>query len=246
MYFTKLVEIFILLAIQYFEIQAQAQQGQQFHCGVSDEPSASNISSFYPGNIWPNGEVAYVYHSSLTTQDRDEVHKAFLDIQAKTCIRFHARNPNEAAYVSIEVDPNPNGCGVADLCRIGGYQYARFGSFCRVKNTMVHELSHSLCLTHEFNRRDRDDYLKYDGCQPSEIPPKNDYETRGHLFDYQTRMIYQCNYCGVGWPKNPGQPVGQCALSDGLSVLDADKINDLYNCKGVSATVGVQLMLSAT
>ncbi|CAL8121045.1 unnamed protein product [Orchesella dallaii] len=207
-------------------------QAQPFRCGVSDDIAAGNISSFYPGTIWPKGEVAYEYHSSLTPQDRDEVHKAFLDIQAKTCIRFHSRAPEEAAYVSIALDPNPNGCGVAILCRSGGYQYAMFGGSCRNKNTMVHELSHSLCLSHEFNRWDRDDYLLYYGCPSSEIPPKNDYETRGHLFDYQSRMMSQCDNCGTGWPKNTGQPVGQCSLSDGLSVLDADKINDLYDCKG--------------
>jgi len=192
-----------------------------------------NRTGFFPGSLWPNGEVAYVYHSSLTVQDRDEVHKAFLDIQAKTCIRFHSRSPGEADYVSIEVDPNPNGCGFGAICRGGGYQYAKFGSFCRNKNTMVHELSHSLCLTHEQNRRDRDDYLHYNGCSSSDIPPKNDYETRGHLFDYQSQMIYQCNSCDLaGWPTMSGQPAGLCAQSDGLSVLDADKINDLYNCKG--------------
>lgn len=113
---------------------------QGYICNTPDEwlfPTNNGTRSFRPWTKWPGGVVKYEFHSSLSANDRTEVQKAFNEYHQKTCIRFVARSPGEAAYVSIEVDNEV--CGVANLCRTGGYQFARFGGSCRTSNVMVHE-----------------------------------------------------------------------------------------------------------
>ncbi|ODM88920.1 Zinc metalloproteinase nas-14 [Orchesella cincta] len=227
---------FIAIPIFIWESTATPNPNSDFKCDVPDEwlGIGNRSRSFFPGTTWPNGIVKYELHSSLSSQDRVEAQRAFDDIQSKTCIRFQPRSPGEAAYTSIEYDPKV--CGLGHLCRTGGYQYAKFGGICRNKNTMIHELGHNLCLGHEHTRRDRDDYLHFNGCNPAEIPGKDNFETRGHLYDYTSRMSYQCGVCFGGWPKMSGvNPNSNCGNSEGLSVMDADKINDLYNCQGCYA-----------
>lgn len=94
--------------------------------------------------------------------------------------------------------------------------------------TYVHELGHAICLHHEFVRVDRNEYLSFRNC---DNPPKikNSVTTKGHMFDYRSQMSYDCFGCA-------GVPTMQGALScrsyDGFSVIDADKVNAFYNCKG--------------
>lgn len=174
---------------------------------------------------WPNGVVKYELHSSLTANDLIEVNKAFDIYHKKTCIRFERRLSGEAAYVSIENDPNT--CGLASMCRQGGYQFARFGGSCRTAAVIVHELGHTLCFGHENSRADRDNYLSY---------PCNDaggkdtgFDTLGLFYDYRSSMHYGCNSCMV--PKMADVSTDMCG-GDYLSVLDVEKINAFYDCSG--------------
>lgn len=99
---------------------------------------------------------------------------------------------------------------------------------------MVHELGHNLCLTHEHQRRDRDDYLKFDGCSADQIPEKqsgSNFDSRGTLYDYLSQMHYPCNSCSGGYPKTTSRIRCGNQITKGLSVLDADKLNDFYDCK---------------
>jgi hypothetical protein len=105
--------------------------------------------------------------------------------------------------------------------------YVKLGPNCRHWNKVVHELMHTLCFTHEFERYDRDKWMRHVGCGAREAENIK-YTPQELLFDYLSATNYPCNECRV-----PDKPqVENCSSSKGISVLDADKINSLYNCQG--------------
>ncbi|CAL8146289.1 unnamed protein product [Orchesella dallaii] len=180
------------------------------------------------GQLWPNGIVKYKFHSSLTLRDMYEVKKAFEEFHSKTCVRFEPWQEGDRDFVSIEVHNRV--CGKSNVCKIGGYQYARFGGSCRTMSTMVHELGHTLCLAHEHQRSDRDDYINFRNC--SEHPRKLRNTRHSSVYDYASQMHYECDFCGGGWAT--ADDVRKCGpdFSSGLSILDVEVINSLYNCQG--------------
>ncbi|CAL8147147.1 unnamed protein product [Orchesella dallaii] len=180
------------------------------------------------GQLWPNGIVKYKFHSSLTLRDMYEVKKAFEEFHSKTCVRFEPWKEGDRDFVSIEVDNRI--CGKSKVCKIGGYQYARFGNECRTMSAMVHELGHTLCLAHEHQRSDRDNYLNFRNC--SENPRKLPNTRHSSVYDYASQMHYECNFCGGGWAT--AGDIRRCGpdFSSGLSILDVEVINSLYNCQG--------------
>lgn len=153
------------------------------------------------------------------------MNKAFDVYHQKTCIRFQKRASGEAAYVSIEY--NPNTCGVAHVCRVGGYQFAQFGGSCRNAAVMVHELGHTLCFGHEQSREDRDNFLNFP-CGNAEGKDVG-FNTLGLFYDYKSSMHYGCNNCMV--PKLADVSTSMCG-GDYLSVLDVEKLNSFYECAG--------------
>lgn len=175
---------------------------------------------------WPNGIVKYEFHSSLTASDIVEVNKAFDEYHRKTCIRFQKRASGEASYVSIENEPST--CGLAHVCRTGGYQFAQFGGSCRSAGTMVHELGHTLCFGHEQSREDRDNYMEY----PCGSGGGKDMGFDINLFfDYKSVMHYGCDNCMK--PKMADVSTSMCGSGGVLSVLDTEKVNAFYDCAGI-------------
>ncbi|CAL8136219.1 unnamed protein product [Orchesella dallaii] len=194
--------------------------------------SGINFYNTYLWSKWPQGRVKYKLNATLTASDITEVRKAFNEYHTKTCIQFLPWEQGDVDFVSIERDDNT--CGLAHVCKIGGYQFAQFGGGCRTMSTMVHELGHTLCLGHEHQREDRDDYVTYSGCH--QVPTKytNNHVPKG-IYDYRSIMHYWCdanNACFGGRPLTPN--VNNCggAVTTGLSVFDVDGINSLYNCQG--------------
>ncbi|CAL8148646.1 unnamed protein product [Orchesella dallaii] len=159
-----------------------------------------------------------------------EVKKAFEEFHSKTCVRFvpWKEGERDRDFVSIEVDNKI--CGISNVCKIGGKQYAKFGGECRTMTTMVHELGHTLCLAHEHQRSDRDDYLNFRNC--SEHPRKLRNTRHSSVYDYASQMHYECGFCGGGWATT--EDIRKCGpdFSRGLSILDVEVINSLYNCQG--------------
>ncbi|ODM94103.1 Embryonic protein UVS.2 [Orchesella cincta] len=223
----------ILVALSVCKAQSQTR-----YCSVID--GASENQNYYRNdprwpNVWPADDsgyyfvsVAYELDSSLNGNDIIEVQKAFADIQKKTCVRFRPRS-TEPNFVRIQNDETV--CGVADVCFKGGMQTLKVGGSCRNMSTIIHQLGHTLCLPHEHARPDRDEYVSYDACPPTMVPEKDSFNTRGQLYDYGSRMQLPCGCHGGGFPKSQTQNL-QCGVSTGLSVLDADKLNDFYDCLG--------------
>ncbi|CAL8136233.1 unnamed protein product [Orchesella dallaii] len=194
--------------------------------------SGINFYNTYLWTKWPKGKVTYKLDATLTAADIIEVRKAFNEYHTKTCIQFLPWEQGDVDFVNIE--RNDSVCGVAHVCKIGGYQFAQFGGNCRTMSTMVHELGHSLCLGHEHQREDRDEHLTYSSCHQTPSKDTHNWVTKG-IYDYRSIMHYWCdanNACLGGRPTQSN--VNNCggAVTTGLSVMDVDGINSLYNCQG--------------
>ncbi|CAL8067912.1 unnamed protein product [Orchesella dallaii] len=193
----------------------------------SSEPESLSVGTF---NLWENGQIPYTLDGSLSIRDKEEVKRAFKEYETKTCIRFKPKQTYDFSFVNIKV--NNNVCGLSTPCKLGGIQHVQVGGKCRHMNTMVHELGHALCLFHEHERKDRNEYLSFPGYCPMDGMSVIDQNSQPMgLYDYQSIMHYGCGNCEVGFPRF--SEVKRCGLdmAIGLSVLDADYLNDMYNCQ---------------
>ncbi|CAL8128795.1 unnamed protein product [Orchesella dallaii] len=210
--------------------------GYNFSCVIepSDPQDANSTQrNIYPGNLWPNGVVTYRLHDSIRENCDHDIEKAYLamqEISSKTCIKFKAWEAGDKNFVDLMVDHKE--CGLAHVCMIGGRQWVKFGGKCRTLETMVHELMHTLCFRHEHWRPDRNKYLNFMGChQEPEILEENKKYPLG-IYDYGSQVHYKCIPCHGGSPTMPGVTKCGSQVTSGLSIIDADKINALYNCQG--------------
>lgn len=178
---------------------------------------------------WPNGQLIYKLISNLSASDLKHIHQAFEDYHKKTCIRFVPFKEGDVNYTVIE--PDNSVCGSAKLCMQGGEQFVKFGDQCANKNTLVHELGHSLCLRHEHQRVDRNNYVSVDKQCGSEFNHISKTAHTKGLYDYTSQMHYECGGCIKKADSDLGPGCGE-QVTDGLSTLDADHINELYNCGG--------------
>lgn len=188
---------------------------------------------------WPNARVPYTLDPNFDNNQRAEVAQAFENYHSKTCVRFVPKQATDNDYVTILRDDNT--CGVAEICRKGGAQYAKFGGQCISSGTMSHELGHTLCFMHEQSRPDRDTYISWDtnvyGCTVQEKLSANDWTTLDLLYDYVSLQHYEGEcYNGCIKPKIPG--VTKCGSGGDLSVLDVEKVNAYYDCGGKSSAIG--------
>ena len=123
-------------------------------------------------------------------------------------------------------------CGQAHVCRVGGKQTAKIGTRCMDLNTVIHELGHAICMAHEHERHDRNQFVQL-GRSADEDDHNfeiagSDHTTLGLLYDYESVMHYSC----PAHFKPKSGAVKSCGGGDELSVLDAEKINAFYNCGG--------------
>ena len=191
----------------------------------------------YKGNKWINGIVPYTIDPKFTPIERKLITKGFEEYAKKTCIRFVPKTSKHRDYVDIQLDDEV--CGLANVCRIGGKQFAKIGrkKKCVDLNTILHELGHTICLSHEHKRHDRDDFI--DVTKNSDKNNRNnqlansDYTTLGLLYDYESVMHYDCPH----FFKAKSAAVKSCGQGEKLSVLDAEKINSLYSCGGKHFTI---------
>ena len=102
-------------------------------------------------------------------------------------------------------------------------------------NTVVHELGHSICMAHEHERQDRDQFIQLtknvDKNDHNFAVADSDHTTLGLLYDYESVMHYGCPH----YFKAKSGQVKSCGGGDELSILDAEKINTLYDCGGTES-----------
>ncbi|CAL8136223.1 unnamed protein product [Orchesella dallaii] len=106
----------------------------------SGQVSGITFHNTYFWSKWPQGKVKYKLDETLTAADIIEVRRAFNEYHTNTCIQFIPWQQGDVDYVSIQRDDNT--CGVTHVCKIGGYQYVKFGEVCRSMSisTILHEL----------------------------------------------------------------------------------------------------------
>ncbi|RWS21647.1 low choriolytic enzyme-like protein, partial [Leptotrombidium deliense] len=169
---------------------------------------------------WKNATVPYEFDPQLSEQLKQDFLCAISEYHAKTCIRFVPRN-GHTRYITVSYDKNV--CGSASGLKI------EVGDACpgRKCSVLIHELGHHLGYAHEQDRGDRDEYIQGEGLAQK----RPEFETYCLMYDYLSSQHYgsQCQVHGGQWKVlKPG--VTNCG--GGLSVLDVNKYNTCYNCKG--------------
>lgn len=218
---------------------------------TGDNETDSKLAyKFFEARKWPEGEVPYKLHETLTATDKSQFQLAVQEYDAKTCIRFRPWISGDLKFVSVERSEEIKNCGQSQYCVLqnnsesGGYQYLRIKGDCGYKETFVHEMGHVLCIGHEHERPDRDQYISYDNCNSTNTPKKRKNAIFGGIYDYASQMHYDCKGSNINdddddssrceFPTPKEKEWTQCGpqLHNGLSVIDADSINALYDCQG--------------
>lgn len=219
----------LLASISIFILLKSSKSANKNHFCLADvDEEFQNVGGY---TKWPQGIVKYYINETI--KDSVKVFEAFEEFHRKTCIRFKPKEEMDMDYVSLEFVPDQFGA-YANLCRRGGYQVARFGSLSLTKATIIHELGHSLCLGHEHQRADRDLYINIKkDCIKNDTKSYQVQSWREHqgFYDYASQMHYEVyNECIS--PKESSIACCGPDINSGLSALDADYLNRMYNCGG--------------
>ena len=187
--------------------------------------------------LWPNGRIPYVLSRKYSARDRAVLAAAMKGYADKTCIRFEPKNASD--YNFIYIYPG-NGCA-SQVGRGGGMQLVSLGVGCVYVGISQHELMHVVGFWHEQSRFDRDDYIRinWENIEPGMEYnfDKYSWDDIQHLsvpYDYGSVMHYGTHAFARGYgptisPRNASAVIiGQ---RHGLSPLDIEKINRLYECK---------------
>ncbi|CAJ0599582.1 unnamed protein product [Cylicocyclus nassatus] len=112
-------------------------------------------------NQYPDSDgnyiVPYQFSSTYSPEDRSMVLSAMQKIAANTCVKFEPRS-SEEQYVEI-INEESGACG-ANVGRISGKTSVYLEPSCMDAKTVMVMLLHSLGLSQENQREDRDNYIK--------------------------------------------------------------------------------------
>ena len=182
--------------------------------------------------LFPVGEaVNYAVATSLSSSD-SRIANAVRDWEAKTCFRFNQCASDASCprpYIRFQ---NGNGCSSPIGTRSAGVNTINLAGGCST-GAAIHEIGHSLGLSHEQSRKDRDNYVTVDLSQVQE-GLENNFRKNGASgrdlgkYDYGSIMHYGPNGFRIG--RQPTiispQPIGQ---RSGLSAGDVAAIEFMYN-----------------
>ncbi|XP_021964812.1 zinc metalloproteinase nas-7 [Folsomia candida] len=175
---------------------------------------------------WPNRVIPYEIGPDFDSLDLSRIDIAIQDYHTKTCITWKRRT-TESDYVQFF--RNVSGCAYSQTLGFRNGKSLMVFENCRGINTFIHEMCHVAGLGHTQGRSDRDDFVYQKGANCGGLGGKSDYAPYLHLYNYLSVMHYGCDDCLS--PKLAGVPYcGQYFEGGGLSVLDAENLNDLYQC----------------
>ncbi|GAV00589.1 hypothetical protein RvY_11415 [Ramazzottius varieornatus] len=189
---------------------------------------------------WKNGLVPYQLGLAFASgEEKQIIEEALRDLMAKTCVRFVPRIA-EPHFIRFARE-SPEGC-YSDIARRrkndGRGQLINLGIGCETFGTVQHEILHEIGFFHEQSRNDRDEYVTivWDNVVNGTKNKNFNAERTDNLnmpYDYASIMHYEENAFAIDSmkptivPRIRGVKLGN---REGLSLLDVEKINRLYEC----------------
>jgi hypothetical protein len=105
---------------------------------------------------WPEARIPY----EINFPEPSRILKAMRHWERHTPIRFRLRDgTNSGLYNDYVVFELSQDACQSDIGRQGGVQRVRIGLTCSI-GTIIHEIGHTVGLSHEHNRFDRDKYVR--------------------------------------------------------------------------------------
>ena len=182
--------------------------------------------------LFPVGEAVNYYVASPLSASDARIADAVRDWEAKTCFRFTQCTSTSSCPIPYMYFQSGGGCSSPIGKRAAGVNSITLASACSAGNAM-HEIGHSLGLSHEQTRKDRDNYIEVDMSQVSS-GLENNFNKNGASardlgqYDYGSIMHYGANSFRIGSKPTiiSPQPIGQ---RNGLSAGDVAAIEFMYN-----------------
>lgn len=105
---------------------------------------------------WPNGTLPYSFARDVSQTNRNLFLRSCRELENYADVRCIARSSADRNYVYV-TNSRQNHCGSSYLGTIGGRQQLTIR--CWQRDVVLHELLHAFGMSHEHNRRDRDQYI---------------------------------------------------------------------------------------
>ncbi|XP_075151207.1 zinc metalloproteinase nas-15-like [Haematobia irritans] len=201
--------------------------------------SLTRNGAINPSAKWPGGIVYYKISSVFDADFVAIIMTAMREIESVSCVRFVEANFLTYSYVNIVSEGT--GCS-ARVGRSGGVQKLNLNinaTHCRSVPNVIHELIHSCGFYHEHMSPYRDSYVTiiWENITPGkefnfEKLSNETVTDFGYGYDLSSLMHYgrkafTVNNLPTIVPHNSSAVIGQRI---GLSPLDIDKLNAMYNC----------------
>ncbi|GAB0093341.1 Metalloendopeptidase [Sergentomyia squamirostris] len=196
----------------------------------------SRTGQLAPTYRWPNNTLVYAFAPSINETQRVLVNNTLRLISDGSCLRFVNRT-TEKDYVLVV--NNKTGC-FSSVGRQRGVQILHLeNDGCFKQGTIAHEFLHALGFWHAQSAYNRDDYvtINWENIKKGKehnfsIKPNTTTTMFDLPYDYGSVMHYpgtafskNGNFTIV--PKEEGVEIGQ---RRGLSGLDFQRLNRMYNC----------------
>ncbi|XP_023236137.1 tolloid-like protein 1 [Centruroides sculpturatus] len=196
------------------------------------------VATADPNKLWEEGVLPYEIGENCSQGLRETIHRAMLEWESETCIKFVPAEPSHKYRLIID---NRGHCGCCSYVgRISERQITVFHETCNSVSTIMHELGHAIGFHHEQNRPDRDNYInvmfkniKKGHKSNFRKMAESDVNTLGFAYDFNSIMHYSSKAFSLKGGEtfralNPSISLREKRVK--LSRTDIAAANKLYKC----------------